>query len=207
MSQSVEIILIQGQINFLVVSLSSSIQQGQSSPILLLSTLNCLGLNSSRSKCVLSSGCRVNLRRPCSSVKGRTTMRPVKAWQLPLTSLNTYPVRPMGTCSRPWLVRGALNCISVPLSQFVSPPNGLSVRQSFSRWPYSVPQACCYFNPSTDMAPPARCLDHTQASTWRLLWGLNWCLPTKSNKRLCVYGIVDSFKDILVIIYSINYRI
>ena len=24
---------------------------------------------------------------------------------------------------------------------------------------------------------------------------------------LCVYGIVDSFKDILVIIYSINYRI
>ena len=92
MSQSVEIILIQGQINFLVVSLNSSIQQGQSSPILVLSTL-LLWIAWVWSKCVpaLSSGCRVNLRRPCSSVKGRTTMRPVKAsWQLPLIQLDRW---------------------------------------------------------------------------------------------------------------------
>ena len=61
----------------------------------------------------------------------------------------------------------------------------------------------CYFNPSTDMAPLARCLDHTEPS----IVALTDAYQPNQTTGLCVYGIVDSFKDILVIIYSINYRI
>ena len=157
------------------------------------------------SRCVLSSGCRANLRRPCSSVKG--TMR--AAYGPTGSHLPSCPLIQLDWWQLPnfmqppcWLVRGALKLHICPLRQFVSPQNGLSVRRSFSRWPYSVPQAC-YFNPSTDMAPLARCLDHTEPS----IVALTDAYQPNQTTGLCVYGIVDSFKDILVIIYSINYRI
>ena len=112
----------------------------------------------------------------------RARWGPLMGWQQTHLSKPTYPVRLMAIayCHADWF-EDLLNCISV-LRQFVSPQNGLSLRRSFSRWPYSVPQAC-YLNPSTDMAPLVRCLDHTEPPTWYPPLCLNWCLPTNQIKQ------------------------
>ena len=57
-----------------------------------------------------------------------------------------------------------LNCISV-LRQFVSTRKMAYLSADPFLGGHILSLKPGYFNPSTDMAPVARCLDHTQAST------------------------------------------